>query len=181
MLKVIHFVARQRWSSGWFPTEVAIVEVCSGETASWMIRPTADWVSNGDWSGWGVTLDELLVEGSQIVEVTDALISACAGHLVVSDDVMFDVMCRNVLALSGSASMPIPIIAAGLLVQSIEKRLLRKPIPFPPRPEHILRAAPQAKALALTLRCLLTVSETFQLSDAEILQIRSRLDSSART
>lgn len=74
---------------GAYPIEIAICDVATGETATWLICPAADWAM----LAWdtaaerlhGITQAKLKTEGRPVVEVYAELIAALGSSMVFSD------------------------------------------------------------------------------------------------
>lgn len=80
---------------GTFPIEVAVVDVDTTETRSWLIRPTRVWATSGIWDPvaeglHGISRETLLAEGVSVEAVCAELAEAVAGRSVVTDGVAAD-------------------------------------------------------------------------------------------
>lgn len=82
---------------GTFPIEIALCDVATGETQSWLIRPTEEWLDRAEWH-WskasadvhGIALDDLLTDGVPVEEVAAELDDFIDGAVVVSTDQVAD-------------------------------------------------------------------------------------------
>lgn len=82
---------------GTFPIEIALCDVATGETQSWLIRPTKEWLDPILWH-WskasaevhGIALDDLLADGVPVDDVADELDEFVDGATVVSTDQVAD-------------------------------------------------------------------------------------------
>ncbi len=143
-----------------FPVEVGVTCVATGETTSWLIRPTDTWLT---W-GWdpgaeamhGISLDEARQRGRPADEVLREMSAATRGLRVVSDSGL-DAVWLGVLAEAARRGVPfevqpvqpvlLELAMAPYEIESAEERATRA---FP----HRHRAGPDARHLAEVIRML---------------------------
>ncbi len=143
-----------------FPVEVGLACVASGDTRSWLIRPTDEWLT---W-GWdpgaeamhGISLDEALSRGRPVDEVLREL-SAMARPLRVVSDSGLDDIWLGVLASGARRSVPFEIQLVDPVLEDLaatgadaEAAQTAADTRYPPA--H--RAGPDARRLAEVIRIL---------------------------
>lgn len=78
-----------------FPIEVAVTDIVTAETQSWLIRPTIEWLKSGDWSDGaqavhGITKSELIKNGLPVRQVVRELTARVNAAVVLSDEQKYD-------------------------------------------------------------------------------------------
>lgn len=143
-----------------FPVEVGVTCVASGETTSWLIRPSDDWLT---W-GWdpaaeqmhGISLDEARSRGRPANEVLREMSTAVRGLRVVSDSGM-DAIWLGTLSNAARRGVPFEIqpvepvlLELAMAPYEIESAEAKADHAFP----HLHRAGPDARRLAEVIRVL---------------------------
>ena len=87
---ILDFEASCLPEPGSYPIEVGACICATGETASWMIHPTAAWLETGVWSTdaetiHGISREQAIAEGQPPAEVLAALTAFVGDHEVLSD------------------------------------------------------------------------------------------------
>jgi DNA polymerase III epsilon subunit-like protein len=165
---VLDFEASAMPSRSSYPIEVGIAFVLSGESRSWLIRPTEQWLQTGQWDPESekihrLTKEVLLAEGQPVDRVRSELTEAVAGHRVLSDALMADALWLRSLyggtpafrlgsvgAVLEALTAPLGSGGRGPLAKAVKLASRRFP--------QAHRAGPDARRLAEVIRILMRLS-----------------------
>lgn len=154
---------------GSYPLEVAVAYVASGESKSWLIRPTESWLSRGYWDPaseavHGISRELLLADGRPVEQVQAELTEAVQGYRVLSDatsadgywlDVLYE-LAEPPFALERIADYIRP--ATGLTGIAARERFVVAEAEARRRVPRRHRAEPDAKRWAEVLRILMRLA-----------------------
>lgn len=143
-----------------FPIEAGLCRVADGFTASWLIRPTAEWLT-WDWdpgaeATHGISLDEALRRGRPVDEVVREMAAFTAGLTVLCDSGL-DAVWLEALVFAARRGAPFRVFPVDPVLKSLtlaaddlDDARRRAALQFP----HLHRAGPDARHLAEVIRIL---------------------------
>jgi hypothetical protein len=143
-----------------FPIEAGLSRVSDGLTASWLIRPTPEWLT-WDWDEGaedthGISLDEARQRGRPVDEVLREMSAFAAGLTVLSDSGLDDLWLET-LAAAAQRHVPFAVLLAKPVLETftqdedeIDAARMLAIHRFP----RLHRAGPDARNLAEYIRIL---------------------------
>lgn len=152
---------------GSYPIEAALVACETTDGASWLIRPTDKWLSDGIWSEQAfdvhkISLSDLTGRGETAETVARELSTRCSGKMVVCDGGKHDRLWLATLFDAIGESPPFELVDYGEFAQQLAEQFGRRPEIAIMRSEleamsrfpDLHRAGPDARRLAETIRLI---------------------------
>lgn len=99
-----------------YPIEVAVTNIATAETQSWLIRPTIEWLKSGHWSAeaqavHGLSKSDLIKNGLPVRQVARELSARVSGADILSDEPKYDQDWLNKLFLAANKPKISPVLA----------------------------------------------------------------------
>lgn len=101
---------------GSYPIEVAVTNIATAETQSWLIRPTIEWLKYGHWSDQaqavhGISKSDLIKGGLPVRQVARELAARVSEAVILSDEPKYDQDWLSKLFLAANKPKIAPILA----------------------------------------------------------------------